>query len=426
MRMLVNKYSIILQVVVSVVALQCRRQTPTITRQNFAPYYAPDKKPLQPSYVVYNVSDSVSRLYFSVQSNDLLYARNEQENNYFARILLNYVVHPLNAKKFVADSGHVVMSDVNDPGVNKILAGAIDFDLTTPGKYFLELTFRDLNKMTISHNILYLDNSSVDAKNNFLITPAGSETPFFRNYLDSGELIAVRHRQPKVQALYFHYYKNEFGPAPPPYAALGPLPFPAPDSVWALHPSQAEAISLDRPGYYIISTSKDSRNGTTLCRFHPDYPKVTEVNQLIYPLRYLTTKQEYQEMLTASNKKKAVDDFWLGKGGSEMRARELIRHFYFRVEAANRLFSSHKEGWKTDRGMIYLIFGPPSSVYRNADSETWFYGTEGAGNSLSFIFRRNSDGITDAEFVLDRSMNYKVAWIQAVDMWRQGQVYTAR
>ena len=29
------------------------------------------------------------------------------------------------------------------------------------------------------------------------------------------------------------------------------------------------------------------------------------------------------------------------------------------IEEANKQFSNYKEGWKTDMGMMYILFGPP-------------------------------------------------------------------
>ncbi|HTL82971.1 MAG TPA: GWxTD domain-containing protein, partial [Bacteroidia bacterium] len=153
----------------------------------------------------------------------------------------------------------------------------------------------------------------------------------------------------------------------------------------------------------------------------------TTAEQLVYPLRYLTTKQEYAAMDTATNKKEAVDKFWLNACGSQERARLVIRDFYNRVGAANKLFSTEREGWKTDRGMIYLIFGPPSNVYKTANEETWMYGSDIGSGNITFIFDRSgTDIFSQEDFMLERNESMNVIWIQAVDSWRQGHVYNMR
>ncbi len=161
-----------------------------------------------------------------------------------------------------------------------------------------------------------------------------------------------------------------------------------------------------------------------IARLHEAYPKIIIQRQLLYPLRYLTMREEYYAMDTAKNTKKAVDQFWLNCSGSQERAREVIRYFYNRVEAANKLFATEKEGWKTDRGMIYLIFGPPANVYRNVDSESWIYGSGVGAGGLTFNFTHKENAFTDQEFVLEHNPEYKVNWMTAVDSWRQGHIYT--
>ena len=43
---------------------------------------------------------------------------------------------------------------------------------------------------------------------------------------------------------------------------------------------------------------------------------------------------------------------------------ELMDEYYRRVSYANENFEGWKEGWETDRGMIYILFGPPDQVER--------------------------------------------------------------
>ena len=82
----------------------------------------------------------------------------------------------------------------------------------------------------------------------------------------------------------------------------------------------------------------------------------------------------------------AIDKYWLGKAASKERARSLIRTYYSRVELANKLFTCHLEGWKTDRGLISIIFGPPTYISNNRNSEVWSYGDDNNINSLKIYF----------------------------------------
>ena len=59
--------------------------------------------------------------------------------------------------------------------------------------------------------------------------------------------------------------------------------------------------------------------------------------------------------------------------GNIDKARELIRIYYTRILYSNYYFTSYKEGWRTERGMIYTIYGPPDKVYKTSDGESWGY-----------------------------------------------------
>jgi GWxTD domain-containing protein len=417
---------IVFFLVASLAIPACRTHSPaSLTHQNFSTYYRPEEKLMRPHYVLYNITDSMTRLYFTISNSELLYTKSGPEEEYSAKILLSYFVHPVEFPKMITDSGHVVMNDISKPGEKKQLAAFVDMDIYPRGYFTVEVTMRDLNKAAITYAMLHLDHRKGESENNFLASMPGTETPLFKNHLDSGESFSVHYHDPKITRLMVRYYVNREGPAPPPYAMIkSPAP-PAADSSWWIDLDSSVPLKLAKEGYYRFTTDSLSNEGLLLSRFYPGFPEITEAKQLLYPLRYLLMRQEYVSMDSARNTKKAVDKFWLDASGSEERARELIRNYYNRVAAANTLFTTVKEGWKTDRGMVYLIFGPPSSVYRNSTSETWIYNNDmgGSGVSFAFDYTENAAG-GEEDYILARSANYKIIWISAVDAWRQGHVYT--
>ena len=85
---------------------------------------------------------------------------------------------------------------------------------------------------------------------------------------------------------------------------------------------------------------------------------------MIEPLAYLATPDEMEDMRSSPKPKIALDEFWIKCGSNVDKARELIRIYYTRVLYANFYFTSYKEGWRTERGMIYIIYGPPDKVYK--------------------------------------------------------------
>jgi len=186
---------------------------------------------------------------------------------------------------------------------------------------------------------------------------------------------------------------------------------------------QGASYQLNYQGIYHFQLDTNRTEGLTLCNFGLSYPKVQEVEQLVEPLAYLATTTELEEIRKSANLKLAVDNFWIGKAGNIDRARELIRVYYNRVFFANFYFTSFKPGWKTDRGMIFIVYGPPQSVKVLANQEKWIYYKNNFTTTVTFNFDYRPSPFTLDNFVLQRSDSYDTYWRQAVDSWRKGNIY---
>jgi GWxTD domain-containing protein len=141
------------------------------------------------------------------------------------------------------------------------------------------------------------------------------------------------------------------------------------------------------------------------------------------PLAYLATTAEYDGIRNAQNQKLAVDNFWLDKAGNIEKARELIRVYYNRVFFANFYFTSFKPGWKTDRGMIFIIYGPPQSVKVAATQEKWIYYKNDFNTTVTFTFDHNPTPFALDNYSLQRADTYDTYWRTAVDTWRKGNIF---
>jgi len=100
----------------------------------------------------------------------------------------------------------------------------------------------------------------------------------------------------------------------------------------------------------------------------------------------------------------------------------VIRKYFRSGELANNFFGSYKEGWKTDMGMTYIIFGPPDEVYRTGNTEIWTY----KNMKSRLIFNRAPSIYSPDNFVLQRDKRLMEPWYYTIDMWRKNQVATAQ
>jgi GWxTD domain-containing protein len=173
---------------------------------------------------------------------------------------------------------------------------------------------------------------------------------------------------------------------------------------------------------YHIQVDPYKPGGLSLFNFGDNYPRVATVADMIGPMAYLASSVEFNELANQTNKKLAVDNFWLESAGNVQTARELIRVYYNRVFFANYFFTSYKEGWKTDRGMMFIVYGPPNILTKKGDTEIWVYYRKKSREPLQFTFTRHTSPYTQNDFLLERNFVTSM-WVQAVRDWRSGKIF---
>ena len=140
-----------------------------------------------------------------------------------------------------------------------------------------------------------------------------------------------------------------------------------------------------------------------------NFPYVRTPEQMADPLIYLMDDREFEELISTNDSdslKRKIDDFWLRNIKNVEKAERAIEMYYQRVEEANKRFTSYKEGWKTDRGMIYILFGPPKFVRTTFNFIQWSYSTDRYSDRYNYFFykeRRSSNEFPYNVYLLDRS-----------------------
>ncbi|CUS78461.1 GWxTD domain-containing protein [Candidatus Kryptobacter tengchongensis] len=120
-----------------------------------------------------------------------------------------------------------------------------------------------------------------------------------------------------------------------------------------------------------------------IVRWHEIPELITDLDKAIEQLVYIAKPEELNYIKSAQDeieKEKRFLEFWRKKDPTPNTLKnELMEEYYGRVKYANEHFGHYIEGWKTDMGMVYIIFGPPNSVDRHPfdiDSkpyEIWYY-----------------------------------------------------
>ena len=381
------------------------------------------KNTLHPEFLIYHNSEFSSKLYFQILTEDILYSRVNISEQFSSKIKLQYIAYHENRKEII-DSGSFVISDKYFK--NKKLKIDTNFSFLFPKHQtgFLDLKVVDINRNREFYKTIRIDKLNVFNRQFYIINDTNNQL-LFDDFFFKGQSIIIQ-SEFNNQSLFAKKITTSFPLSPPPFSKSYQPIFKSNNSFCKpLNFNSQKSISYMLPdeGFVFFQLDSLSDQGFTLFNFHAGYPSLINADQLIPSLRYLSTKEEFKSLVLNSNSKLAVDQYWLSKASSKERARNLIRIYYSRVELANKLFSCQLEGWKTDRGLISIIFGPPSYVNNNRNAETWIYGDENNINSLKFIFENKMNPFSSNDFILKRNYAYKNPWYRAVDSWRNGKVY---
>lgn len=370
---------------------------------------------------LWHVSENLTRLYLEVDPGKLLYKKDLSAQLFKSKYTVHYELYNLETPKIVTDSLTKSYTDSLQYENRAILMDSLDIFVPSRGRYILQVKLTDLYSK--SENVIYLnlDNSNALNRQNFQARKSDGGFLFEPYQKSPQEPFYLRFNNKQIPRLFVRYYKREYPIALPPFEERRAKTFSfKPDSVFFIELNEGISgpLVFAAKGIYHIQTDTSVREGYTFFSFYKGFPKVTNASQMLLPLRYICSKSEFNDMMLMKNSKEAVDDFWLDCAGNPDRAKELIRKYYSRVETANQYFTSYQEGWKTDRGMIYIVYGPPGIVYRNPDDETWIYGEDRNVLSITFNFKVVENPFSMNDYELVRTLEYKETWYSALDGWR--------
>lgn len=220
------------------------------------------------------------------------------------------------------------------------------------------------------------------------------------------------------KTLFVSFYRDNFPTPSPPFVVkeVKMDRFLFPDSVFSVT-SGNRVGPFTREGLYLVQEDTTSQQGYSFYVRRAPYPKYNKLADLKGPLLFVTTQQENDALGEAGEDKAKFDKVILGITTDTQRARTFMRNYFKRIEYANFYFTSFKEGWKTDRGMIFTIFGLPDEVRVDGGFEVWVY----KNPKQSFSFARAGSVYHPDHSVLVRQKNYTENWYMTIDLWRKSR-----
>jgi GWxTD domain-containing protein len=251
----------------------------------------------------------------------------------------------------------------------------------------------------------------------YLLMHAGSGKPIYQGFATTTDQILLQ-RDTTAQPLAIRLVSSTFQPALPPMSNRQEPAIETSQAADTFRLAPRDTIQLKKEGLYLLTAVTSPQSGLLIQE--GGFPLVTRVQDMITPLIYLTTSAEREALYNAKDQKAAVDNFWLKVAKDKNLARDLIRTYYTRVEAANKLYTSFKPGWATDKGMIYIIYGKPSNISFGGNTETWIYRETEAAPYVKFVFTKKENNFTENHYELIRNPEYEENWYSTVARWRAG------
>jgi len=119
---------------------------------------------------------------------------------------------------------------------------------------------------------------------------------------------------------------------------------------------------------------------------------------------YIITREEketFQKLTTDEEREQFIEQFWFRRDPDlSTAANEFKEEHYRRIAYVNERYESGEPGWKTDRGRIYIIHGPPDQIEPHPtggpyERPLW----EGGGTTVTFPYEvwryHHIDGVGD-------------------------------
>ncbi len=374
----------------------------------------------------YVLKDSSSlMLYIEVDFENLLSSGLTSISDFQKKFRTNWVYHPATGIKEKLESGRMAMTEANSRLEGNKLSMELELPrLRTMPEAKLVLEFIDLAASRKFTNETFIDFNAERPNHRFGMFVDGNARPSFKPYVKVNTSIRFKSVDNVARPLFLKRFDTKSPPALSPMSTSKRSDFTTFEEKEVIKFNSGDELKLTKEGTYVLlDEEKGLGNGFGFLVVNERYPRLAKEEDLLGPLAYMSTNTEIQDFKGADTLKKALDLYFLKmSAGNETMAKQVIKSYYRRVEKTNSLFSSYKEGWKTDKGMIYLILGPPSRIQRTGDREVWLYAQNANFSEIIFTFYRKQNQFSENHYELVRYPEYGAYWYPFVEAWRTGSV----
>ncbi len=359
---------------------------------------------------VYGATPDSIDIYLQIDPS-LLIPHTLPDSTKFLSFSLQCMIFPSFSKKLIIDSytfrtGHL--------SINQTEKLIFKHSLKAPLGQSYYLCFKPSSEKFMNWNFTYVDRNFVQSQNHFLIN-FDYKTPVFHPEDFINKPLFIQYSQSnKDSVLFLRRVDIASCRRVPPFMMKTEtcnLKFTQTKSV-KIHEGKSEKFLLNQGGLYLIQTDTSALGAGSFLVINQEFQHWLYLTSL----RYITDNDEFVEVWRGDI---GLLDFWENIAGSTQRTIELSKRFNYAVNMANLLFTRTLPGCLTDRGMIYIVFGPPDVIYEDDELETWVYRGFRQQRDLFFNFRKEWILPVGFEYTLERSPEYTQLWYEAIERWRR-------
>jgi GWxTD domain-containing protein len=409
-------------------------QKAAVDTKDLSYLYNPTKSSIKPRFSVFNESDESSILSVKFFASDLFFSEANPRGIPIAQILITAKLYNMTSGRVLADTAYMDIDIVKEESRPDYVY-KLNLKVQHGSIYMAEVKILDKLRTEVIQSFVSFNTLSYDNRYNFIARGNFKKNELFNPVVHRNEYVNLLYPVKPVDSLFVSYYKPlKDVPYPPSMLLPEKVIDYEPDTVVALPYSDTLPMMFPTEGVYLCTVDRKSDEGFTFFNFGGTFPSITDPEAMIEPLAYLASEEEMDALRSSTKPKLALDEFWIKCGGNVEKSRELIRIYYTRILYSNFYFTSFKEGWRTERGMIYTIYGPPDKVYKNSEGERWGYRRPILKSSwggrfhlkeeyLFFNFKVRQNKYSENDFYLSRSETLVTYWDKAIASWRKGMVY---
>jgi GWxTD domain-containing protein len=160
--------------------------------------------------------------------------------------------------------------------------------------------------------------------------------------------------------------------------------------IYAVAQDKKKADSSQRETIARPMTDKERKKRDDKLRKELETPYRKWLNEDVAYIISDEERQAFKRLQTDEEREQFIEQFWLRRDPTpDSIENEFKEEHYRRIAYTNENFASGIPGWKTDRGRIYITYGPPDEKETHPSGGTYERPTEeGGGTTSTFPFEQ--------------------------------------